>query len=153
MEAMGIRGNMGKWISSFLTNRSQSIKIDDHISDSVKIRSGVPQGSVLGPILFLIHISDIGKSAKSNAIIYVDDSKVIKEVKNMDEVSDFQDDMENYYTWAYDNIMMFNESKFVLFDYLFILVCIPSFIIQRILRIHIFSILFLRIFYLVLPNI
>ena len=117
MEAMGIKGNIGKWISSFLTNRSQSIKLEDHISDSVRIRSGVPQGLVLGLILFLIYISDIGKSAKSSAFIYVDDSKVIKEVNNMNEVSEFQDDMENFYIWAYDNNMSFNESKFVTMRY------------------------------------
>ena len=55
-------------------NRTQSVKVGNSVSDRIEIVSGVPQGSVLGPILFLLYLADIGFKANSKAFIYVDDS-------------------------------------------------------------------------------
>ena len=73
---VGICGNLGNWIGSFLLNRTQSVKVGNSVSDRIEIVSGVPQGSVLGPILFLLYIANIGFRSNSKASIYVDDSKV-----------------------------------------------------------------------------
>ena len=54
LDHYGIRGNIHKWISSFLNNRNQKVVIDGYSSDTISVDSGVPQGSVLGPILFLV---------------------------------------------------------------------------------------------------
>ena len=59
----------------------------------------------------------MGMNAKSSAYLYVDDSKVISEIKNEDDVSYFQEDMENYYEWAENNFMNFNSLKFVVLRY------------------------------------
>ena len=69
-------GNMGKWLSTFLIERTQSVKIEGTLSNPKTITSGVPQGSVLGPVMFLIFIADIGMTLKANSWIYIDDSKV-----------------------------------------------------------------------------
>ena len=59
LDHYGIRGNIHKWISSFLNNRNQKVVIDGHFSDTIYVDSGVPQGSVLDPILFLVFINDL----------------------------------------------------------------------------------------------
>ena len=87
------------------------------MSSSVKILSGVPQGSVLGPVLFLLFISDIGYKSNSKAYLYVDDSKIISDISMENEVGEFQEDLDQFYDWALKNNMSFNESKFVVLRY------------------------------------
>lgn len=77
LEAMGIRGIPLKWFESYLTNRKQCIKLDNiHLSSELPIEFGVPQGSILGPTLFLLHINDIVnlKIPNSDIIAYADDT-------------------------------------------------------------------------------
>ena len=80
MRALGIGGNMGKWCGSFLLERSQQVKIGDKLSGEIIIQSGVPQESVLGPIMFLIFVQNMGVKAQAKGFIYVDDAKVAKKV-------------------------------------------------------------------------
>ena len=65
MNKLGISGNLGRWIHSFLTNRTQSVAVNGCKSKPSEVKSGVPQGSVLGPLLFLILIGDIDKDISS----------------------------------------------------------------------------------------
>ena len=81
------------------------------------IKSGITQGSVLGPIMFLIFIADIGISSDADAYIYVDDSKISKKVQNENDVAIFQSCLNDYYRWAAVNNMKFNDSKFVSLRY------------------------------------
>ena len=80
IKALGFEAKIGEWISTFLIERTQSVKIDGTLSEAKMIWSGVPQGSVLGPILFLIFIADIGMASNAVSWIYVDDSKVSMDV-------------------------------------------------------------------------
>ena len=125
LATMGFTGRFGKWLSSFILERTQPVKIGDKISKKSKILSGVPQGSVLGPILFLIFISDIGQKSDqeigqksdARAFLYVDDSKIIKEISDEEGVGQFQNDIDHFYDWAGKNGMSFNETKFVVLRY------------------------------------
>ena len=70
----GIRGNTLNWIKDFLDNRSQSVLLNGSNSDSIPVSSGVPQGSVLGPILFLAYINDLPDQVKSRVRLFADDT-------------------------------------------------------------------------------
>ena len=72
LEYYGIRDNILNWISSFMSGRTQRVMCEDSISDSVDVLSGVPQGSVLGPLLFLIYTDDILQHVDSTCCLYAD---------------------------------------------------------------------------------
>ena len=82
LEALGIRNPLLQWIESYLQNRKQRVVIDGQSSEWKNISSGVPQGSVLGPILFLIYINDITDDLVTNPFIYADDTTLLEVVSD-----------------------------------------------------------------------
>ena len=77
----GITGKLHRWIKSFLVDRSQTVMVNGFLSNPVHVKSGVPQGSVLGPLLFLILISDIDKEILHSFLSsFADDTRVGKPV-------------------------------------------------------------------------
>ena len=83
MNEIGIRGNIGKWIYSFLTNRDQVVLVNGARSSPEPVISGVPQGSVIGPLLFLIQISDIDEHIQNSFLSsFADDTRIGKGIKN-----------------------------------------------------------------------
>ena len=113
-KALGITGKVGRWIHSFLTQRKQNIIVNGTKSKDSNVLSGVPQGTVLGPLLFLIYIADIGEKVTSTIKVYVDDTKLKKSIKTETDVEHLQEDLETLYTWAEKNNMKFNGTKFQL---------------------------------------
>ena len=79
--------------------------------------SGVPQGSVLGPLLFLIFIGDISEGVTADTLVYVDDSKVKDKVKTNEDVENLQENLDKIYTWEENNNMKFNGGKFLVIRY------------------------------------
>ena len=82
LKRMKINGKLGRWVQNFLKSRQQIILVEKVKSNKSIIVSGIPQGSVLAPILFLIYISDIGEDILANTLVYVDDTKIKMSVKN-----------------------------------------------------------------------
>ena len=76
LEYVGITGNILKWIEDFLRERKQRVKVGRYFSSSAKVLSGIPQGSILGPILFTIFINDLPNWVSSCCKIFADDTKL-----------------------------------------------------------------------------
>ena len=100
LDHYGIRGNIHKWISSFLNNRNQKAVIDGYSSDTISVDSGVPQGSVLGPILFLVFINDLPDLVKSKCRLFADDCLVYNEIKILNDSLQLQKDLKLLENWA-----------------------------------------------------
>jgi hypothetical protein len=99
VEHYGITGKTYKWIESFLTNRSQRVQVEGVKSDSVLVISGVPQGSVLGPLLFLIYINDIPECVWSSIRLLADGCNLYREIKNQNDVDMLQEDLNRFADW------------------------------------------------------
>ena len=84
LEAYGISGKILRWIKCFLSDRSQMVCIKGVLSDSLPVLSGVPQGSVIGPLLFLIYINDLLDEISSSGKLFANDSKIYRRI--IDEV-------------------------------------------------------------------
>ena len=109
LDSLGIRGNINAWISAFLKRRQQVVVVQGVESSPVWVASGVPQGSVLGPLLFLILMIDITGCINHSALIsFADDTKILKGITSAEVEVRLQDDLERAYVWAEQNNMSFN---------------------------------------------
>ena len=111
LEYYGIRGSTHKWISSWLSERSQKVVLDGQASDPVPVLSGVPQGSVLGPVLFLIFINDLPENIRSSVRLFADDCVLYRNIKSPIDCQILQDDLNSLAQWETDWQMKFNVAK------------------------------------------
>ncbi|PIC30437.1 hypothetical protein B9Z55_021678 [Caenorhabditis nigoni] len=102
----GIRGNLCNWLSRFLSDRSQQVQVNDALSSRQKVVSGVPQGSVLGPLLFILFINDIGENLNSQFLLYADDLKLYSTDRKT-----IQDDLDTLSKWCKDWQMEISPEK------------------------------------------
>ena len=113
LKDMGITGNLGIWFFQFLTNRTHYVRIPGGKSKDSPVLSGVPQGTVMGSLLFLIMISDINKgTASSKLVSFADDTRVYSNIAQADDCDNLQSDLNSIYNWAVHNNMFFNSQKF-----------------------------------------
>ncbi len=99
------------WIESFLRGRIQRVSVNGSHSKSIDVTSGVPQGSVLGPTLFLIYINDIDIDIKSTVRLFADDSILYRSIWSHEDQLALQQDLNNLLDWADTWLMEFNVSK------------------------------------------
>ena len=118
IKSIGVTGKIGKWLHSFLTERDQKVAINGIVSNPSKVKSGVPQGSVLGPLLFLIMIGDIDTNTENVKVTsFADDTRITFPVSSKDDRQILQDDLNKIYKWTQENNLAFNTSKFVILRY------------------------------------
>ena len=111
----GIRGNLLSWIESFLSCRTQTVVVNGSHSYPAKVVSGVPQGTVLGPILFLVYINDLHLCINHSLIShFADDTRILKAIGLESDVSLLQDDLHQTIKWSHHNKMVLHEDKFEL---------------------------------------
>jgi hypothetical protein len=107
----GIRGSVNDWIRCFLTQRSQRVVIDGKASQDVHVDSGVPQGTVLGPLLFLVYINDLPLAVSSQTRLFADDSILYREIHTINDCHILQQDLEKLSQWEKTWGMLFNAEK------------------------------------------
>ena len=106
-----IRGNILNWIKDFLDNRTQSVILNGTNSDNIAVSSGVPQGSVLGPILFLAYINDLPEQVRSRVRLFADDTAMYLALDKQADSEILQKDLEILENWVKLWDMSFNPSK------------------------------------------
>jgi len=111
LEACGLGENLLRWIENWLKDRRQRVGIREAFSEWIDVISGVPQGSVLGPLLFIIFINDIDKGILSKISKFADDTKLCKDVVTEEVAFILREDLRRLYEWAKDWQMHFNIDK------------------------------------------
>ena len=111
LKSLGITGNIFKWIEDWLSNRSQRVVVNGVESTWTPVTSGVPQGSVLGPLLFLIYINDIDQDVNSLISKFADDTKIARTILDNNDNVELQKDLELLGQWADKWQMKFNADK------------------------------------------
>ena len=112
LKSLGIQGEIGRWLTDFLTNRKQTVLVDGRKSAPQHATSGAPQGSVLGPLLFLILIGDIVQNIAFLFIsIFAADTRVSRHIEDFEDIQLLQADLDAVYNWAENNNMEFNSDK------------------------------------------
>ena len=112
LEGYNIRGPILKWIKAFLADRTQFVKINNSSSDNLNVTSGVPQGSVLGPALFIYFINDLPAVVQNSKVkVFADDTKVYNSANSQEKVDNLQNAIDELYQWTQKWLLMFNKEK------------------------------------------
>ena len=108
-----IKGKVGMWLKNFLQDRKYRVVANGVMSEEQEVISGVPQGTVLASILFIIMISDIDEELRNSiSRLFADDTKISAKIRTHEDTKLLQKDLDKVYRWADDNLMEFNEKKF-----------------------------------------
>lgn len=108
---VGMHGSLLAWIQSYLSHRKQFVKICGWTSSTFDVLSGVPQGSHLGPLLFILFINDIQQTFTSKCLLYADDLKIFRKVDSINDALSLQDDLNKLSLWCKRNSLDLNIQK------------------------------------------
>ena len=111
LDRYGIRYKTHTWISNFIKYRKQRVAIGGEHSTWTEVMSGVPQGTVLGPLLFLTYINDLPNNIHSSIRLFADDCVLCREIKNELYSQELQKNLHSLMKWEYDWQMHFNPQK------------------------------------------
>ncbi|MCP4584377.1 reverse transcriptase domain-containing protein, partial [Pseudoalteromonas sp.] len=104
LDRYGVRGHLLLWIKAFLADRRQRVVIDNKFSRWLPVESGVPQGSVLGPLLFLVYINDLPYVVRYAQVkLFADDLKIYIALLRSEPTTPLQDDIQEVLAWLNDN--------------------------------------------------
>jgi hypothetical protein len=111
LAASGVDSRIVVWVREFLVGRTQEIRVEGQLSKEVRVTSGVPQGSVLGPLLFLAYVNDIWMNIDPTIRLFVDDCIIYRKIVNNTDVEGLQKDLNTLGEWAVENAMKINLGK------------------------------------------
>ena len=109
----GFGGNPLNWFCSYLSSRRQRVTFLGATSEDLPVTPGVPQGSILGPALFLLYVDELPEviSSSSRVLMFADDTKIFGEIKSLGDASSLQEDLGKLSTWSQLSGLLFNEAK------------------------------------------
>ena len=109
---MGISGHLLDWFRCYLDNRTQRVALEGCLSKHKLVNAGVPQGSILGPLLFLIYINDIVEEIGSNIRLFADDTSLYLIVQDPTTAAELMNaDLEKIHSWSQTWLVNFNPNK------------------------------------------
>ena len=111
LHAYGISAEVVNWVTSFLENRVQQVVVNGEESSWKNVTSGIPQGSVLGPLLFVIFINDLPDTVSSEIFLFADDTKVFSINKSVVDIEQLQRDLDALETWSNTWLLKFHPEK------------------------------------------
>jgi hypothetical protein len=113
LESKGVTGNLKNWVADWLADRTQRVLVEGEMSEEAAVKSGVPQGTVMGPPLFTVYIDDIDLFARLARLFikFADDGKGMKEIRTRQDAVDLQSVLGNLFEWATLWGMSFNIEK------------------------------------------
>ena len=114
IENYGINGRLLLWIKAFLGSRRQRVILGETTSNWTQVLSGVPQGSVLGPVLFILYINDLPETMTNKNSIYADDTKILGKIRSdhvQEDSSSLQNDIDTTVKWTDKMLMRLNPEK------------------------------------------
>ena len=118
LERYGVVGPTLQWIADFLKARTQVVVVDGEESDVAGVTSGVPQGTVLGPALFLVYINDLVNNIRESKMSsFADDTKISRSIEFERDITLLQDDLNKVIQWSIENNMGLHEDKFEVLNY------------------------------------
>jgi hypothetical protein len=111
LRAYGIQGKVLDWVKAFLKQRTQQVAVNGSKSSLEDVVSGVPQGSVLGPVLFVVYINDLPERVRSQIKLFADDTKLYRRVSTIEDCRALQDDINALENWSRDWLLKFHPEK------------------------------------------
>ena len=111
LQLFGFGGDLLRWIESFLTGRTMRVVVNGSSSSWMRVLSGVPQGSVLGPLLFLLYVNDLPDWIKTNIRIFADDTKIWTRITSVKDSECLQRDLDSLSRWSEKWLLRLNPEK------------------------------------------
>lgn len=111
LKSYGIQGDLVEWIEHWLTKRNQRVILENHASNKVPVKSGVPQGTVLGPLMFLLYINDISNNISSTIRLFADDCIIYRIIDTENDSQTLQRDLDIISCWTETWQMQLNIDK------------------------------------------
>jgi len=105
--------NLWNWFNCYLQSRTQCVSMGNHLSNILPMLSGVPQGSILDPLLFLVFINVI----TSQILEFADDTKCFRQIISAADIKCLQEDLNSVFNWSVHNLLSFNLSKFIFMSF------------------------------------
>ena len=111
LRSYGISNQTCVWVKNFLSNRKQKVQLNGSVSKWHNVTSGIPQGSVLGPVLFVIFINDLPLNVESDVYMFADDTKLYRDIANQSDIEIIQNDINNLFKWSEKWLLRFHPDK------------------------------------------